>query len=152
MLDLTQVKTGAYEPLPSGTYSVYADNAEYKKTKAGDDALNVTLKVNGREYGGRLIFKLFNIFNKNEKAQQIGLSELKSMLIAGGIKEADLVFKTREDLISKILNLNPFDIVLAVEQRDGFAPQNTVKRFMEGTVINDSLTVPKKINVDEIPF
>lgn len=86
-LDLTNVGTGDFEPLPEGSYNVVCDSAEIKQTKTGTgEYINTKFKVVGGEFDGRKLFTMFNIKNPNEKAVQIGMSQLKSFMKASGLE------------------------------------------------------------------
>lgn len=71
--------------LPAGSYHCQVESSELKQTKDGQGHyFNVMFDVIGEKFNGRKIFHIFNIQNKSEKAQQIGLGQLKSMVVASG--------------------------------------------------------------------
>ena len=156
ILDLTNVETTNFDALPSGTYPVYVDHAEFKKTKAGFDALNVRFKVSGSGYKGRVLFNLFNINNPSEKAKNIALSELKSLLLAGGLKESELKFASRDELLSKVLGLNPIAVLVTIEKSADYGEQNRIKSYLADSPKTGAdqvfASVPNDISSEEIPF
>ena len=91
-LDFSKIKSASnFEPVPAGEYTVISDDAELKSTKDGTGAyVNMKLKIIGGDEEGRFIFTMFNVQNKNEKAVEIGLSQLKSFMKCAGIDEGKL--------------------------------------------------------------
>lgn len=80
-LDLSKVEESGGDIAP-GEYVVTVKKAEVKDTKAGDGQyINVMFVAKG----GGAIFHMFNIKNKNEKATQIGLGQLKTFLKVSGL-------------------------------------------------------------------
>lgn len=97
-LDLTNVKETSFEPVPQGTYLVIADDVELRDTKAGDGQyLNVKFKILDGEQDGRMVYHRFNIKNKNEKATNIGLSQLRSFMRLSG--RSDMALQSPLDLV-----------------------------------------------------
>lgn len=85
-LDLSQVQAQTNSPLKPGVYTVKITSAEVKDTanKLGK-YIQVKFEVTQPESDkGRVVMHRFNIQNKSEQAQQIGLSELKTMLLCSG--------------------------------------------------------------------
>ena len=52
---------------------------------------------------GRVVFDMFNLYNKSEKARNIALSNLKRMMLASGKAEADLKFETPTAALAAVL-------------------------------------------------
>ena len=83
--DLTNV-AGQDEAVTPGTYMAECIQSELKDTKANDGKyLQTRWKIIGSSFDGRSLFARFNTQNKNEKAQQIGLQQLKSAAKACGL-------------------------------------------------------------------
>ena len=75
-----------FDPIPAGWYTATVTGAELKDTKAGDGQyINVQYTVLGPEYQGRVIFGLINIRNASTKAQEIGMSNINSLMAAIGL-------------------------------------------------------------------
>jgi hypothetical protein len=81
-LDLSDAEdtSSAFQPLPAGTYNVIIDKVEAKKTKAGDNALNVQMSVEGLN---RKLFDYIMLTHSNPDAVKIGRGRAKAMFIAG---------------------------------------------------------------------
>ena len=81
-LDLTDAEdaSGDFKPLPAGTYNVIIDKVEAKKTKLGDNALDVQMSVEGTN---RKLFDYIMLSHSNETVVKIGRSRAKAMFIAG---------------------------------------------------------------------
>lgn len=87
-LDLTNVSTeGSREPLEAGTYIAQIKKVEKKTSKASAENkyINVMYKLcDNDKRNGAVVFDMVTTHNKSEKAQEIGRSRLKSMIIAAG--------------------------------------------------------------------
>lgn len=80
MFDLTSAKTSEFENLPDGKYTCFVTDAVMKDTKDGTgEYIKTTLTVKSGAYEGRKIFTNFNVKNKNEKAVEIGMGQIKSL-------------------------------------------------------------------------
>lgn len=111
-----------YEVVPEGIYHVFIESAETKKTKAGNGMyIKLKLKIMNTEHAGKVIFTILNIRNQNETAQNIGLAQLKKVMIATNKPE----IKTEHDLVN-----GEMQITVAIRPGDGqYGPQNDVKKF-----------------------
>jgi hypothetical protein len=90
MFDLsnTKAQTG-FDILPAGKYVCNVTNAELADTKSGGKMIKAELTVAVGEAKGRKIFTNFNVVNANPKATEIGLGQLKSLLVNSGYKNPD---------------------------------------------------------------
>lgn len=71
--------------VPEGSYAAFVDKAEVKKTKDGEGQyLALMWKIAGPTHKNRTIFANYNFQNKNAKAQEIAMQDLKSILTAAG--------------------------------------------------------------------
>lgn len=71
--------------VPEGSYAAFVETAEVKKTKDGEGQyLALMWKIIGPTQKNRTIFANYNFQNKNEKAQEIAMQDLKSILTAAG--------------------------------------------------------------------
>lgn len=85
-IDLSKVETRKdFDAIPEGEYFFQCIDAEKKTTKSGGKMIEVQLKVVGGQFDNRRVFHRFNIVNQSEKAQTIGLEDLKRFLIACGV-------------------------------------------------------------------
>lgn len=129
MFDLTQVEVkDSYSLIPRGSYPAVVDKAEWKKTKKGDDYLNIQWKILGDNFGGRVLFQMLNLGNSNEKAKEIAFQDLASMLMASGMKKSDLKFNDNHQVTAAVLGAR-VNIYIMVESNEGYEDQNVVKGF-----------------------
>lgn len=83
--DATQVEpNGDFDPIPAGEYRAMIVDSEIKPSKAGDNMLKLTWKVDGGEYDGRLVWQNLNVWNSSPKAAEIAQRELSSICHAVG--------------------------------------------------------------------
>jgi hypothetical protein len=143
ILDLSNVEeTGGFEAMPAGKYPVRVIEAELSDTKDGTGQyIKVQLEVIGDDYTNRRLFHNFNIKNKNPKAVEIGLGQLKSLLTKAGSKKTKIT--SPQDLI----NLEAVASV-KIRKSDEYGDQNVVAGFVDS---------PKKaqapqVNSNDIPF
>lgn len=80
-VDTSEAKElGDFSPMPPGEYTAYIEESERKMTKAGDGQyLSTKWIISGGEHDGRKLFHNFNLWNKNEVAQNIAKSEWKAV-------------------------------------------------------------------------
>lgn len=112
-------------PIPTGDYTMHCESSELQPTR---DNTGVMLKcvfvVIDGEHEGRKVFTNFNVRNKNQMAQQIGIAEFKALCLACGIEFAD----ARND--TSVLLQVPFLARVGIEKaREGFDPRNEIKKF-----------------------
>jgi len=83
--DLNEVEEFSGGVIPPGTYRATLEEAELKETKDGEGKyIQATFVVTDENQTGRKFWEMFNIQNKNEKAVQIGLGRIKSLIVAAG--------------------------------------------------------------------
>lgn len=83
--DLNEVEEFSGGVIPAGTYPVTLEQAEVKETKDGSGLfIQAMFTVTGENQTGRKFWEMFNIKNTNEKAVQIGLGRIKSLIVAAG--------------------------------------------------------------------
>ena len=76
-----------FEPLPAGWYTVQITGAEVKTTRSGTGQyIKPEFTVVGDNHQGRKVWGIINIVNDNQKAEEIGRSELKRLMSAVGIE------------------------------------------------------------------
>lgn len=118
-----QVGGGSYEPIPPGEYYLKALDAEEKQTKDGTGSyINVKFEVAKGEHAGRLLWHIFNINNKSEKAQKIGRQQLVGWATACGKPDAD----DTDKLLDKVFRAE----VEIQKGTGGYADNNRVKQFL----------------------
>jgi hypothetical protein len=138
-LDLTKVEAAGYETLPNGVYTVALEEAELKDTKDGNGQyLKCKFKVTVGDFKNRVLFHNFNIKNQNEQTVQIGLSQLKALLVASNSK--NMTLNSPSDIIGLVV-----DAKVTTRNQIGFENQNEIKGFLKVKESN-------KINESDIPF
>lgn len=77
---------GRPAPIPAGDYVIELVEREFKPTKDGTGAMMVCqFKVSEGGFEGRRVFANFNIKNRSEQAQRIGLGQVKGFCAAAGV-------------------------------------------------------------------
>jgi len=115
-IDLSKVETNEWLP---GEYQVTCTGAELKDTKN----MGKMIKVEFTTSSGRKLWHNFNIVNQSEKAQEIGLGQLKSFLKAAAFPNPDHL--TNE---ADMLNLRA-TVKVKIEESDGYGPQARISYF-----------------------
>lgn len=121
-LDLTKTETESasmFSKVPAGDYEVSLAHAQFKEGKKGDGAcgLQVGYMVESGEHKGKMISDYINIQNPNDKAVEIGLKRLKTIMVLQGRKD----FKLTTDMA--LISRNKFMIGVALEPAS-FTKQN----------------------------
>lgn len=80
LFDASDVSTTGVE---DGEHVIIVDDAEVKESRSGGEYINVRWKL---EESGNTFYTMYNIKNDNAKAVQIGLGQLKKMMIAAGVE------------------------------------------------------------------
>lgn len=81
---------GRPAPIPAGDYILELVDREFKPTKDGTGAMmSCQFKVSEGGFEGRRVFANFNIKNKSEQAQRIGLGQVKGFCAAAGVSWED---------------------------------------------------------------
>jgi len=125
--DVSEVEINApvsRDPIPDGTYTLRAIEAEEKSTSSGGTMIVVKYEVVGGDYNGRWLWNNFNVVNKSEKAQNIARQQLVAWATACGKPEAD----DTDKLIDK-----KFNAVVSIEKgTGGYSDRNTIRSFLTG--------------------
>lgn len=123
-LDLTNVEASTgFDVLPNGTYSVQVEDAELQSTKDEKGAyIKTTLVVLTEGFKKRKLFHNFNIKNANEQAVQIGLSEIKALILASGATTTKIT--SPEQLIGL-----ECDVKVKIVKEEGYEDKNRIVAF-----------------------
>ena len=119
----TEANSG-FDPVPPGDYILKVSEAELKETKTGTGQyIKVAFTVMGPKYEGRKIFTNFNIRNASPEAERIGVSQLKALVLAGGVSEP---LMDTDQLLGAVVNAR-----VTVDKRDDpqYPDQNKVGRY-----------------------
>lgn len=144
-LDLSEDKLESFEPVPAGRYAVTCEKAEVRDTKApGGQYINTVFKIVTGDQEGRVVFHMFNIKNKNEKAVQIGRGQLKSFLAASGQASFSL------DTVSDLEGMKC--VVTTKVKTDDYGDKAAIKAFLPLEEEPVSSKSGAKFSSDDIPF
>ena len=116
----TEPVTMGFEPLPAGWYTLKVTDTEVRPTSKGDgEYLKVEFEVVGKS---RKHWENFNLWNPNEKAQQIARGQFSALCRACG--KIGLVKDSSE------LHGKQFDAKLRiVPAKDGYEAKNAVNEY-----------------------
>lgn len=144
MFNFTEVKND-FGILPDGIYSAKIDLAEFKESqKDGVKYLSLRFSITGPEYAGRKIFQIYNVFNKNDQARNIAMTEVKKILDAQGYDTSKLNKVSPDDLLAMITSGK--EIMIGVSNRtDSFGEKNVIKKYSK----KETASTP---NLGKIPF
>ena len=132
---------GSFECVPAGDYVLNVEDAEVRETKAGTgEYISVQFNIIKGEYEGRKIFTMFNIKNPNQKAVDIGLSQLKSLLLAANASSFQL--KSVAELLGLTIKAK-----VAIKSSTEYGDQNVVKSYSAYTDTSGA-----NFDSSEIPF
>ena len=121
-VDVNDIPSGSYDPIPDGEYTLECLEAEEKETAAGGEMIKAKFKVVGGEYDNRFIWQNFNTVNKNETAQKIGRQQLVAWAAACGKPDAD----DTDKLIGK-----KFQAAVDTQKgTGGYKDSNRIKAFL----------------------
>ena len=110
-----------FDVLPAGWYQAKVNAADIKKTKAGNgEYINLQLEILGPSHQGRIVFSNINIMNPNPKAEEIGLSQLNSLLSSIGLAQ----ISDTDQLIN-----GEAMIKLSIKRSDEYGDRNEVKGY-----------------------
>jgi len=82
--NLEEIEASNGGVVPKGTYLVQVEKAELADTKSGGQMIKVQFNITGEQQNGRKLFEQYNIANANPQAVQIGLGQIKSLVVASG--------------------------------------------------------------------
>jgi len=139
LLDLTSTSasTGPSSTLPDGDYLAYIDTAELKPTKDGSGQYIRTMwKVASGQHQNRTVFHNYNIKNKSEKAQEIGLSDLKKLLEVNGRTNFQI------KAVGELVGLKAL-VHIKTKSQAGYADQNTISSYKPATQATTTATTQK---------
>lgn len=78
---------GDFTPIPEGIYKLVIEKSEIKKTKANNDMLSLTLRVEDGQYENRKVFANINIEHDKTDVVEIAKQQLHALLLMCGLKE-----------------------------------------------------------------
>ncbi|MHA1166599.1 MAG: DUF669 domain-containing protein [Candidatus Hodarchaeales archaeon] len=125
--NLDDIEDVSFDLLPKGTYPVQVESAEVKDTKDGEGKyISLELTILGEKNEGRKLFDIINVVNKSEKAEKIGKSNLKKLILASG---ADIQTFTDAD---QLIGLECLAVV-SVQSSKEYDDRNVIKKYVADT-------------------
>ncbi len=101
---------GDYTPIEEGVYKLLIEKSEPARSKANNEMLKLTFKVEEGKYEGRKLFHNLNLEHANDVVVKIAKGQLHALMILCGLKtieapqdllgqsfEAKVIVKRRED-------------------------------------------------------
>lgn len=145
--DLSNVTPDSFELLPPGEYLARVTDSEVTYSKAGNQIAKFTLTIESGPFAGRKIWDQIIIQGTALKAVEIGLKKLKSMAVALGHPNPNLVQDTEE--------FHGMAAVIKLKTKpgeNGYEDQNQVSRYKPASGPNISLSIPavKPPSKDEV--
>lgn len=128
--------------IPAGKYLAQVESVELKDSKSGGKYISAQFNVTDENQNGRKFWHLFNIANSNEMAVQIGLGQIKSLVVASGASLSR--FTSPEQLIGLECAVN-----LGVKS-DEYGDKNVAKSFTKPTELPADSELPKDANGNPI--
>jgi hypothetical protein len=123
-VDVNDIPSGNYDPIPDGEYTLECLEAEEKETASGGEMIKAKFRVVGGEFDNRFIWQNFNTVNKNETAQKIGRQQLVAWSIACGKPDCD----DTDKLIGKKFQAS----VDTQKGTGGYKDSNRIRAFLNG--------------------
>jgi len=121
-VDVNDIPSGNYDPIPDGEYTLNCLEAEEKDTASGGTMIKAKFEVVGGEFNNRFIWQNFNVVNKSEQAQKIGRQQLVAWATACGKPDCD----DTDKLIGKKFQGS----VDTQKGNGGYKDSNRVKAFL----------------------
>jgi hypothetical protein len=110
-----QAEEEQFGAIPAGQYPVVIESAELKPTKTGGEYIACVYQIIDGKFKGRKVWDNLNVVNRNENAQSMAISRLKSICKTLGTAVGD----------SSLLLNKPLVIGVGIDKRD--TTRNTVK-------------------------
>ncbi len=112
----------SFDPIPIGWYLATITSSDVKATKDGTGTyIDLQFTVVGPEYVGRIIFEKINIRNNSQKAEEIGLGTLRSLLAAASLP----AIEDSDELLNATV-----EIKVGLEKpQEGYEQRNNIKEF-----------------------
>ena len=114
----------SFDPVPNGWYSVTITDAQWATTKAGAEALALTMEIDGNahpQFANRKLWTRLNLNNASDKAREIAQRELSSICHAiGRLQLAN---------VSDLLGASMLAKVVAKPAEDGYDARNEIKGY-----------------------
>ena len=112
----------SFDLIPDGWYNAVIEKAELKDTKDYTGKyIDISYKITGPAQENRLVFGNVNIQSKSEKAEEIGLGQLRQIAAALGLAS----ISDTEQLVNR-----PVSIKVGIKKgNEGYSDKNDVKAW-----------------------
>lgn len=130
--DASSYQAPSYGALPKGWYKAVIEASEFKPTKNGGMAIQVTFSIIDGFAKGRKIFARYNVINDNEDAVRIAYEQLGALSHAVGV--------IRWDTPAQLHNI-PLNLRLKVRSQEGYEDSNEPNGYAN---INDPVKYAEK--------
>lgn len=130
--DASSYQAPSYGALPKGWYKAVIDASEFKPTKNGGMAIQVTFSIIDGFAKGRKIFARYNVINNNEDTVRIAYEQLGALSHAVGV--------IRWDTPAQLHNI-PLNLRLKVRSQEGYEDSNEPNGYAN---INDPVKYAEK--------
>lgn len=130
--DASSYQAPSYGALPKGWYKAVIEASEFKPTKNGGMAIQVTFSIIDGFAKGRKIFARYNVINDNEDTVRIAYEQLGALSHAVGV--------IRWDTPAQLHNI-PLNLRLKVRSQEGYEDSNEPNGYAN---INDPVKYAEK--------
>ena len=122
--------SSAFVPVPEGVYNLVIEKSEIKKSKANNDLLSLSFRIDDGEYEKRKLFTNLNLEHANATVVEIAKKQLHALLILCGLKQLE----HPDDLIGQTLSVKVVvkkrtdtgeltnEVVLAIKKGEAVMP------------------------------
>ena len=126
--DISTPTITKYSPIPEGDYQAVITDSDVRTTKAGDgEYVLLTFEIiSSSEYGGKRIWMIYNVKNKNPTTERIANSDLASISRATNV----LNYEDTEELHGK-----PMIVSVIIEPASGgYDEKNQIRAYKSASV------------------
>ncbi len=110
--------------IPEGWYDATINTAEVKSTKDGTGSyINIRFDITGPSHAGRVVFGKINTNNKSEKAEQIGLQQLRELMLATGVER----LRDTDQLVGRGCSIK-----VTIRKQEGYEDSNDIRAYKKG--------------------
>lgn len=151
MWNFNDVEAQEYLDLVDGIYEVKVESSELKTTQSGGEYIKLVFDVFAND-GKKLNckhFENYNVKHSNEKAVQIGMGNLKTLMIKGKRYPEDGKFATNEDFLKTLVGCAVNAKIKVAFDEQG-RKNAKITSYKEALVLkSDALVSKAKVNVPD---
>lgn len=134
-VNLDDVESNSYDPVPAGWYTANITDAKVKTTSKGGTMIAMRFDIVGPSQQGRVVFTNINIINDNKDTEAMGKKILKSIVEVCGLP-------TRFSNTDIFVGLQ-LQIKVVIKEDKEYGPKNEVKGYQkaaEGVTMHSKTT------------